>query len=129
MAAFLASGAEVDDSEIAESSAEYAQDELAAFYCRERACSFRVMFDKRVHSDPPKSELSIDERRKECRMPGPTATPVRVVSGGIGQATRGVLRKAAAKGAKEATTRPAARGTTEPTAGRRGPGLACMPSS
>lgn len=67
MTAFLASGADVADSGIAESIAECAQGEMAAFYSCGRASSFGAMVDKRVHSHRPKSELHIDERRKNMQ--------------------------------------------------------------
>lgn len=62
--AFLVSGTDVGDSQVAGSISECGHDELAAFYSLERARSFGAMVDKRVHSYRPKGEVNTGERRK-----------------------------------------------------------------
>jgi len=65
VAAFAAAGADLDQAATADEVSGCVHDELFAFYSRENAQSRGVAVDRRVHSYRPKSELSIEERKKK----------------------------------------------------------------
>ena len=64
VACFLAAGASMDDDSTCQMCGEAVQDELMAFYSREQASRHGVPTRRHIHSYKPKSELSIEERKK-----------------------------------------------------------------
>ena len=64
VACFLAAGANMEDDAACKMCGEAVQDELMAFYSREQASRHGVPTRRHIHSYKPKSELSIEERKK-----------------------------------------------------------------
>ena len=57
-------GVDLEDPEVAEEVSTCVHDELYGFYSRENAIAKGVPVQRRIHSFRPKSELSIDERKR-----------------------------------------------------------------